>query len=386
MNGEPGVLSARFMGATTPYPDRFAEIFRRIDGRDRAARFVTALAVARGNEILFETETTIEGEIAHDASRRARLWLRPDLLVSAVPRHDRAAARSREGGHFASCTRLPRSAPLAATETVTNLFRSGTKAVSRPRLFCEKPARIAGPAVGIPFSIFQFCPPGRIFEGIEAGHEITELAARTRRDGDRRVCYCRCKNASLRRAPPGSSLARSVFTAPATAPANDEFIELFNTSSTARSISGWMVRASNNNTPPVLATRLTLNNVVLQPGCFYLVVNSLGYNGSVPGDQSYTTGFGDNGGVALTDASGVIIDQVGLGTAAAAYGEGTRLAPLTTDADRGYERNSSTTQGFADTNNNGADFHLQAPSTPQNSQQHLHHGRRDAAAGDPGAA
>jgi XTP/dITP diphosphohydrolase len=68
MNGEPGVLSARFMGAETPYPDRFKEIFRRIGNRDRAARFVTALAVARGNTILFETETTIEGEIAHEAA------------------------------------------------------------------------------------------------------------------------------------------------------------------------------------------------------------------------------------------------------------------------------------------------------------------------------
>lgn len=68
MNGEPGVLSARFMGASTPYPERFKEIFRRIDGGNRAARFVTALAVARGNEILFETETTVEGEIAREAA------------------------------------------------------------------------------------------------------------------------------------------------------------------------------------------------------------------------------------------------------------------------------------------------------------------------------
>ena len=68
MNGEPGVLSARFMGASTPYPERFNEIFRRIDGRNRSARFVTALAVARGNEILFETETTVEGEIAREAA------------------------------------------------------------------------------------------------------------------------------------------------------------------------------------------------------------------------------------------------------------------------------------------------------------------------------
>jgi XTP/dITP diphosphohydrolase len=66
MNGEPGVLSARFMSASTPYPERFTEIFRRLDGRDRTARFVTALAVARDSTILFETETAIEGEIARE--------------------------------------------------------------------------------------------------------------------------------------------------------------------------------------------------------------------------------------------------------------------------------------------------------------------------------
>ena len=64
LNGEPGVLSARFLGPSASYPDRFGEIFRRLEGKPRSARFVTALAVARGNEIFFETETTVEGEIA----------------------------------------------------------------------------------------------------------------------------------------------------------------------------------------------------------------------------------------------------------------------------------------------------------------------------------
>jgi len=70
MEGEPGVLSARFLGANASYPDRFAQILQRIDGKPRSARFVTALAVARGNEILFETETVIEGEIAPAAAGR----------------------------------------------------------------------------------------------------------------------------------------------------------------------------------------------------------------------------------------------------------------------------------------------------------------------------
>jgi XTP/dITP diphosphohydrolase len=64
LGGEPGVHSARFLGAATPYPDRFTEIFRRLGPQPREARFVTALAVARGAEVLFETETAVEGRIA----------------------------------------------------------------------------------------------------------------------------------------------------------------------------------------------------------------------------------------------------------------------------------------------------------------------------------
>jgi len=67
LGGEPGVKSARFVGAEAPYPDRFAEIFRRLDATPAAARdarFVTALALARGSDVLFETETSIDGLIA----------------------------------------------------------------------------------------------------------------------------------------------------------------------------------------------------------------------------------------------------------------------------------------------------------------------------------
>lgn len=68
MGGQPGVHSARFLGVNTSYNDRFFEIFRRLNREPREARFTTALAVARGNEILFETEASVEGEIAHGAS------------------------------------------------------------------------------------------------------------------------------------------------------------------------------------------------------------------------------------------------------------------------------------------------------------------------------
>jgi XTP/dITP diphosphohydrolase len=65
--GEPGVQSARFLGPDVPYPERFAEIYRRLGPLHRAAwraRFVTALAVVSGRRVLFETEAWIDGEIA----------------------------------------------------------------------------------------------------------------------------------------------------------------------------------------------------------------------------------------------------------------------------------------------------------------------------------
>ncbi len=102
MNGEPGVYSARFMGADTPYPDRFVEIFRRIGTADRAARFVTALAVARGNEILFESETSVEGTIASAPSGTHGFGYDPiffypplNVTTAQLPDHDKAAISHR---------------------------------------------------------------------------------------------------------------------------------------------------------------------------------------------------------------------------------------------------------------------------------------------------
>jgi XTP/dITP diphosphohydrolase len=68
LDGEPGVRSARFLGPDASYAERFAEIYRRLDGRPSTARFVTALAVANGDAILFETETAIEGTVADTPS------------------------------------------------------------------------------------------------------------------------------------------------------------------------------------------------------------------------------------------------------------------------------------------------------------------------------
>jgi hypothetical protein len=62
------------------------------------------------------------------------------------------------------------------------------------------------------------------------------------------------------------------------------------------------------------------------------------------------------------------VDQVGM-SAGSAYGEGTRLAPLTTNVDRSYERRpGGTSGGDKDTGDNAADFQVITPSDPQNAQ------------------
>lgn len=69
MDGEPGVQSARFLRPDASYPERFVEIFRRLAEppmKNRAARFVCALAVAENGRIVYEARGTVEGEIAHE--------------------------------------------------------------------------------------------------------------------------------------------------------------------------------------------------------------------------------------------------------------------------------------------------------------------------------
>ena len=68
LHGEPGVRSARYLSPRATYAERFADLFRRLDGvpdAQRTARFVCALAVVEGGEVRFETCGVVEGRIAH---------------------------------------------------------------------------------------------------------------------------------------------------------------------------------------------------------------------------------------------------------------------------------------------------------------------------------
>ena len=65
LDGAPGVQSARYNGGT--YPEKFEHLYRELRARgatDSPARFVCALAVARGEGVNFEARGTVEGRIA----------------------------------------------------------------------------------------------------------------------------------------------------------------------------------------------------------------------------------------------------------------------------------------------------------------------------------
>ena len=67
LGGMPGVESARFGGADTPYPEKFALIYEalRANGSlESSARFICALVLAKGDRVLFEARGTVEGRIA----------------------------------------------------------------------------------------------------------------------------------------------------------------------------------------------------------------------------------------------------------------------------------------------------------------------------------
>jgi hypothetical protein len=146
---------------------------------------------------------------------------------------------------------------------------------------------------------------------------------------------------------------------------NDEFVELFNAGATSLDLSGYKFNASNN--AGTTGTRLTFpSGTSIAPGCHLLLTNSAsgGYSGSVAGDLKYSTGVTDDGGLALLDASGQLVDQIGL-SAGSAYKAGTPLTSLgSTNADKGYGRKLNGAGLPQNTGDNQSDFVVVTPSAP----------------------
>ncbi len=114
MGGEPGLHSARFLGADATFPERFAEIQRRLVGlprEQRSARFVAVIAIAEPKGGVRFAEGEVRGLIADEARGGGGFGYDPIFWVpqhsatmAELPEHEksiishraRAAAGTRE--------------------------------------------------------------------------------------------------------------------------------------------------------------------------------------------------------------------------------------------------------------------------------------------------
>ena len=65
--GAPGVGSARYGGVQASYPEKFDRLYRELaaaGATESPARFVCAVALVVGEDVLFEAEGVVEGQIA----------------------------------------------------------------------------------------------------------------------------------------------------------------------------------------------------------------------------------------------------------------------------------------------------------------------------------
>jgi uncharacterized protein (TIGR03437 family) len=151
--------------------------------------------------------------------------------------------------------------------------------------------------------------------------------------------------------------------------ASDEFVEIYNPTTSTLTIGGLKIRASN--ASGTINDRVTITlGTTLGPGCHYLLANSSsgGFSGGTPANQTYGNGITDDGGIAITGSNVTrIIDAVGM-SSGSLYKEGNTLASLSGTVDQSYERKPGGTFGNGvDTNNNAGDFRLTTPSNSQNS-------------------
>ena len=125
--GAPGVRSARFLRPEATYAERFAEIYRRLTDRPhaaRGARFVTALAMARPGEILFETDARVEGTIAPVPAGANGFGYDPVFFypplgkTTAEMSAGEKAAVSHRARAFRDLRRALRNAPIGRTSPV----------------------------------------------------------------------------------------------------------------------------------------------------------------------------------------------------------------------------------------------------------------------------
>ncbi len=152
--------------------------------------------------------------------------------------------------------------------------------------------------------------------------------------------------------------------------ANDEFIELHNTSATAVDLNGYrVVYRSASGTNDVLFAEWTTAGTLVAPGSYYLIA-STGYDGAIAPNYTYNpttcqcSMSATAGGLAIRSGAnntGVIVDAVGYGGATNAFIESAATAAPAANAGQTRLNN-----GCQDTDNNANDFFVLNPAQPRN--------------------
>jgi endonuclease G len=165
------------------------------------------------------------------------------------------------------------------------------------------------------------------------------------------------------------SIVISQFQTAGTNNANDEFIELHNTSSNNVDLNGLrLVYRSAAGTNDVAFVNWT-SSTIIAPGGFYLIA-STSYDGTTAANITYNptacacSMSATGGGLAIRNGglnTGIIFDSVGYGTATNVFREGT--ATTAPPANAGQSRLNN---GCQDTDNNANDFSIVNPSAPRN--------------------
>jgi endonuclease G len=151
--------------------------------------------------------------------------------------------------------------------------------------------------------------------------------------------------------------------------ANDEFIELHNTSSSGVDLNGFrVVYRSTNGTNDVNFAQWTTSTII--PAGGYYLIASTGYDGTVTPNLVYNPTVcqcsmsATGGGIAIRNGApntGIIFDSVGYGSASNAFIETSVTAAPAANAGQSRFNN-----GCQDTDNNATDFSTVNPAAPRN--------------------
>ena len=149
------------------------------------------------------------------------------------------------------------------------------------------------------------------------------------------------------------------------ASASDEFAELYNGAADPIDLTGLELVYVTSSGSTVTRKATWSASTILEPGCHVLVANAAGIFAS-GADATYSGGFAATGGaIVLRPVGGTPVDALGWGDATNAFVEST-VAPAPAAGASLERRPGGLAGNGVDTNDNAADFVVQAAPSPQN--------------------